>query len=132
MPVAQDRRPQITVPRTSAPDEPTSTLLAEGEGEAAEAGGSVVTQYRGVTWEKGTEFDSTWEYGATPAHFKLDRVSVIEGWRQGLEGVTAGSRVMLTVPPDLAYGSEGNSAVDVAPDRTLVYVIDVLDVIPPS
>ncbi|WP_017622532.1 FKBP-type peptidyl-prolyl cis-trans isomerase [Nocardiopsis chromatogenes] len=130
--VAQGRRPQITVPRTSAPDGPTSTVLIEGEGEPAEAGGSVVTQYRGVTWEEGREFDSTWEYGATPAHFRLDRASVIEGWRQGLEGVRAGSRVMLTVPPDLAYGPEGNTAVDVAPDRSLVYVIDVLDVVPPS
>ncbi|MDA2811080.1 FKBP-type peptidyl-prolyl cis-trans isomerase [Nocardiopsis sp. RSe5-2] len=130
--VVQGRRPQITVPRDSAPDEPTTTVLIEGDGEPAEAGASVVTQYRGVTWEEGTEFDSTWEYGATPAHFTLDRASVIEGWRQGLEGVRAGSRVLLTVPPDLAYGSEGNSAVDVAPDRTLVYVIDVLDVIPPS
>lgn|SRR5690625_4491297 len=57
--------------------------------------------------------------------------SVIEGWLDGLEGVQAGSRVMLTVPPESGYGSGGNEAVDVGPDETLVYVIDIVDVIPP-
>jgi len=79
-----------------------------------------------------SEFDSTWEYGAVPKNFALNRSSAIEGWIQGLAGVKAGSRVMLTVPPELGYGSAGNTAVDVAPDRTLVYVIDVLDVVRPS
>ncbi len=56
---------------------------------------------------------------------------MIAGWLDGLEGVRAGSRVMLTVPPELGYGSTGNEAVDLGSDETLVYVIDVVDVIPP-
>ncbi|MBR8741218.1 FKBP-type peptidyl-prolyl cis-trans isomerase [Nocardiopsis sp. MG754419] len=126
---SRGRPPQVSIPDTAPPDEPTTTFMIEGDGETATAGSTIVTQFQALTWADATEFDSTWEYGAVPKDFVLEPSSVIEGWLNGLEGARAGSRVMLTVPPESGYGSRGNAAVDVGPDETLVYVIDILDVI---
>ena len=49
---------------------------------------------------------------------------VIKGWTQGLTGKTVGSRVLLVVPKDLAYGDQGQG--DAKGD--LVFVVDILGV----
>ena len=79
--------------------------------------------YTGVLASDGTEFDSSWTRDA-PATFPL--TNLIQGWQQGLEGVTVGSRVVLQVPPDLGYGEAG-SPPTIPADADLVFVIDVLD-----
>ncbi|GHD36013.1 hypothetical protein GCM10007147_42920 [Nocardiopsis kunsanensis] len=130
--VPQGQQPQVSVPNTDPPEELITVTLIDGDGEPATAGSTVVTQFHALTWDDEEEFDSTWEYGASPKNFALEPSSVIEGWLDGLEGVRAGSRVMLIVPPESGYGSGGNEAVDVGPDETLVYVIDIVDVLPPT
>jgi peptidylprolyl isomerase len=55
--------------------------------------------------------------------FALD--NVIEGWQQGLPGVKVGSRVVLAIPSDKAYGEAG-SGKDIPPNADLIFVIDVL------
>lgn len=122
------QRPRVTVPDSAAPEDLGTQVLVEGEGTIVTEGARVVTQYTGVVWRTGEEFDSTWDYGAVPKEFRLDHESVIAGWIDGLTGQRAGSRVMLTVPPDLGYGSGGNTAVGIAADETLVYIIDILGV----
>ena len=51
---------------------------------------------------------------------RLDKV--IKGWTQGLTGKTVGSRVLLVIPKDLAYGDAGQG--DAKGD--LVFVVDIL------
>ena len=79
--------------------------------------------YTGVLAADGTEFDSSWGRGASTS-FPLG--NLIQGWQEGLEGVTVGSRVVLQVPPELGYGAEG-SPPTIPADADLVFVIDVLD-----
>ena len=52
---------------------------------------------------------------------------MIKGWDQGIEGMKVGGRRELVIPPDLAYGAQGQPP-DIAPNATLVFVIDLLDV----
>jgi peptidylprolyl isomerase len=52
---------------------------------------------------------------------------VIQGWSNGLPGVRVGSRVMLVIPPALAYGPTGGQAsAGIKKNDTLVFVIDIL------
>ena len=54
---------------------------------------------------------------------------MIPGWDQGVTGMKVGGRRELIIPPDLAYGAQGSPPA-IAPDATLIFVIDLLDVKP--
>src|SRR5690625_6332175 len=77
--------------------------------------------YTGWTWSDGEQFDSSWERGA-PFSFVQGAEQVITGWDEQLLDVPVGSQVMLVIPPEDAYGDQGELA-----GETLVFVIDILD-----
>lgn len=117
--------PTITVPSKAAPPATlTSTVLRKGNGPVVVSGDTVVTQYTGVVWRTGKVFDSSWSRGI-PESFVLGAGQVIAGWEQGLGGHTVGSRILLTVPAPLGYGTAGQPP-DINGTDTLVFVVDII------
>lgn len=57
-------------------------------------------------------------------HVLLNRV--IEGWKEGLAGQKVGSRVLLSIPAEKAYGEQG-SPPDIGENEPLLFVVDILD-----
>lgn len=112
--------------------EPPAKLLTavsiQGEGREAKKGDVLVMHYRGWAWDTGEEFDSSWNRGA-PFNFPLGEGKVIKGWDTALEGVKAGTQMVMAIPPDLAYGKQGQHQLA---GKTLLFVADVLAVIPPA
>lgn len=102
----------------------TSAVLRQGTGPRIVSGDTVVVQYTGVVWRTGKVFDSSWNRGF-PESFVLGAGQVVAGWEQGLGGRTVGSRILLTVPPALGYGSAGKPP-DVKGSDTLVFVVDII------
>ena len=100
----------------------TVTPLIKGTGPAVKAGQTITTNYVGVLYKDGQEFDSSWSRGE-PASFPIGVGQVIKGWDQGLVGVTVGSRVQIDIPADLAYGENPQNG---APAGPLRFVVDVL------
>jgi FKBP-type peptidyl-prolyl cis-trans isomerase len=128
--------PVIAVPKSAPPAKLTVTTLIKGTGAKLAAGDTVVAQYVGTNWRTGKVFSSSWPSTAQPTGqpflFQLGG-QVITGWNQGLPGITAGSRVMLTIPPALAYGPNGGQpSAGIKKNDTLVFVIDVLGEQAPS
>ncbi|WP_232676883.1 FKBP-type peptidyl-prolyl cis-trans isomerase [Nocardioides sp. R-C-SC26] len=102
----------------------TATLV-EGDGEKVESGDVVIVNYLGQTYRGKKPFDGSYERGETFTATLGPNRTVIEGWDRGLVGVPVGSRVLLQIPPDLAYGEQG-AGEDIPPNSTLYFVIDVL------
>lgn len=100
----------------------TVTTLVKGKGPAVKAGQQITTNYVGVFYKDGKEFDSSWSRNE-PATFPIGVGQVIKGWDQGLVGVPVGSRVQLDIPGDLAYGEQ---SVGGRPGGPLRFVVDVL------
>jgi len=119
-------KPEVEVPEGRPPDELVIEDLEEGDGEEAASGDQVTVQYVGVDFDGGEEFDSSWER-PEPFSFTLGGGEVIPGWDQGVEGMKVGGRRRLVIPPDLAYGPEGQPP-DIGPNATLVFVIDLVSV----
>ncbi|WP_369269978.1 FKBP-type peptidyl-prolyl cis-trans isomerase [Streptomyces sp. R11] len=116
----------ITIPKnTKAPKDLKEQVLIKGDGKKVEAGQGLVAQYTGVKWEDGKKFDSSWDHGGATA-FQIGTGSVVPGWDKGLVGKNVGDRVLLVIPPALAYGSNPNSELS---KNTLVFVVDILDVV---
>ena len=118
-------KPTVKVPSGPPPPKLKVEDLKEGEGPAAKAGDEVKVQYVGVDYKTGKEFDSSWSR-SEPFSFTLGVGEVIKGWDQGIEGMKAGGRRELIVPPGLAYGSKKVGAI--APNSTLVFVVDLLEI----
>jgi peptidylprolyl isomerase len=98
------------------------TNLIEGKGAEVKSGQNITTNYVGVFYKDGKEFDSSWQRGE-PATFPIGVGQVIKGWDQGLVGVKVGSRVQLDLPADLAYGNDASGGRPAGPLR---FVVDVL------
>lgn len=114
----------ITIPEDQdPPGELRQQVLIEGDGAEVEAGQAVAVQYTGVLWKNGEKFDSSWDRDSASA-FQIGTEQVVKGWDVGLVGKHVGDRVLLVLPPDMAYGEEGNDSIPA--NATLVFVVDII------
>ena len=120
----------VPEPKGASTDLPKDALeketLIEGDGAGLKAADAIVAHYVGVL-PSGELFDESWSRG-TPAQFVIGQGQVIPGWDEGLVGVKIGQRIQLTIGSDKAYGPTGKDPIP--PDPPLVFVIDVVDVVP--
>jgi peptidylprolyl isomerase len=119
-------KPEVEVPAGDPPQQLEVKDLVEGTGPEAKTGDLVTVQYVGVDYATGEEFDASWDRGA-PFPFTLGAGDVISGWDLGVAGMKVGGRRELIIPPDLAYGAQGQPPA-IAPNSTLIFVIDLLAV----
>lgn len=97
-----------------------------GCGDEVLADSTVQVHYVLKSQSSGAVVDSSWERGA-PFDVTLGQQQVISGWEEGIPGMRAGGRRTLVLGPDYGYGAAG-SPPDIAPNDTLVFVVDVLSV----
>jgi peptidylprolyl isomerase len=118
--------PTVSVPSGTPPTQLLVKDLIVGTGATARAGQSVTVQYIGYSWTTKQKFDASWDRHQ-PFTFTLGAGQVIPGWDQGVAGMRVGGRRELVIPPALAYGSQSPTPA-IAPDDTLIFVVDLLSV----
>lgn len=101
------------------PDDPPPTRLVvkdieEGDGEEVEGDDTILVDYVGVYYGSGRKFESSWDNDVFKETVTMDSGELIDGWERGLAGMKVGGRRELTIPPDLAFGTD-----------TVVYVVDL-------
>ena len=117
----------ITVPPgVSPPTTVQAKVLIQGSGALVAGGQRLMTQYAGVDWNTGKQFDSSFARKQI-ASFVYGSGTVISGWNTGLSGARIGDRILLIVPPADAYGSKGVPSAGIGGGDTLVFVIDIVD-----
>jgi peptidylprolyl isomerase len=117
------KKPTITKPSGDAPTKLVTKDVFVGKGPAAKAGDKLSMQYLGALYDTGKQFEASWDAGK-PFDFTLGQGAVIPGWDQGIVGMKAGGRRLLVIPPDLAYGDQGQG--DIPPNAPLIFVVDLL------
>jgi FKBP-type peptidyl-prolyl cis-trans isomerase FklB len=98
-------------------------VLEKGTGASAELTSTVETHYEGTLID-GTVFDSSYKRGET-ATFPVN--GVIAGWTEALQLMKEGDVWELTIPSDLAYGSQGAGGA-IEPNSTLRFKIELIKV----
>ena len=97
-------------------------VVLEGNGARPKSTDTVNVHYHG-TLINGSVFDSSVQRGE-PISFPLNQV--IQGWTEGLQLMTVGSKYTFFIPADLAYG---DSPVGTIPaGSTLVFDVELLGV----
>lgn len=99
-------------------------VIVMGTGTKPLATDKVKVHYHGTLLD-GTVFDSSVERGE-PITFPLN--GVIPGWTEGLQLMPIGSKFILYIPSDLAYGDRGNHGIN--PGATLIFEVELLDINP--
>jgi peptidylprolyl isomerase len=100
------------------------TTLIKGEGPVVEKGQTIAVDYLGQVYDAKKPFDES--YSKQPTSFPIGTGSVVKGWDQTLVGQTVGSRVILSIPPELGYGAAGNEQAGIKGTDTLYFVVDIL------
>ncbi|MGC8737243.1 MAG: FKBP-type peptidyl-prolyl cis-trans isomerase [Candidatus Hydrogenedens sp.] len=101
-------------------------VLKEGNGPKPKETDSVTVHYKGTLLD-GTKFDSSYDRGE-PVTFPLNRV--IKGWTEALQLMPVGSKWQLFIPPDLAYGKDGNQRIP--PNALLQFEVELIEIKPPE
>ncbi|NDF15305.1 FKBP-type peptidyl-prolyl cis-trans isomerase [bacterium] len=114
---------QVAMQATPPPKVEVSDI-SSGKGTEAVAGKSVTVHYTG-TLKDGTKFDSSVDR-KQPFTFTLGKGEVIKGWDQGVIGMKIGGKRKLSIPPELAYGSNAVGAIPA--NSTLFFEIELLEV----
>lgn len=99
-------------------------VLAEGEGDIPVATDKVKCHYHGTLID-GTVFDSSVERGQA-ADFPVN--GVIQGWVEALQLMSVGSKWKLTIPSELAYGTQGAGGA-IGPNAALVFEVELLEIL---
>ena len=113
----------------AAPLTVTSTersVVVEGDGAVAEFGATALvdfTMYSGTTGEVITATEYT---AGMQAQFIVNEVAFLPGLVKTIACSPAGSRVVGVVPATDAFGTSGQTDLGVAPDETVVFVVDVV------
>ena len=113
------KRDEVTVTESGLQYE----VIATGEGEKPSAASTVRVHYHG-TFANGDVFDSSVERGL-PATFAVN--GVIKGWQEIVPMMPTGSKWMVYVPSDLAYGSRDNQGMPA--NSTLIFEIELLEIV---
>ncbi|WP_316774601.1 FKBP-type peptidyl-prolyl cis-trans isomerase [Streptomyces sasae] len=120
------KAPSIDIPKVDPPKKLVSNYVLEGDGAEVKASQTILCQFKGEVWDSGKAFEQTYESGRL-AQFSIEQMQqVLKGLSQGLTGKKVGSRVLVVVPPDLAYGNNPPSGGVVKKGSTLVFSVDIL------
>jgi hypothetical protein len=124
------------IPPVTFPDGLKVIDLKVGTGPAVTQNEAVNIQYTG--WlSNGTKFDSSRERGqplcavlvTSAPNPPAGCTPVIPGWDEGIPGMKVGGRRKLIIPPQLAYGDQGQPPT-IPPNATLVFIVEVVSIQP--
>lgn len=99
-------------------------IIEEGTGEQAVAGKNIDVHYYGVLTD-GTRFDDSFSKQRVFS-FPLGQGRVIKGWDEGFALLKEGTKAILYIPAELAYGAADRGTIPA--NSELIFYVEMLDV----
>lgn len=120
------KKPACVKQTGKAPTDLVVQDLVVGTGATAREGDQVSMKYVGWLYDTCKEFDSSWKRNQN-FDLTLGGGQVIAGWDNGIAGMKVGGRRKLIIPPDQAYGAQGQPPT-IPANATLVFIVDLVKV----
>jgi len=102
-------------------------VAVSGSGKTPKLSDRVKVRYEGRHVD-GRIFDKS--KGEEPQEFRVDRT--VAGWQEVLPLMREGDKWEVVVPSHLAYGAKGSPFGNIGPNETLVFTIELMDVMDPG
>lgn len=109
--------PTVKIPEGPPPKELVVRDIVEGDGREVQDDDTILVDYVGVYYESRRKFENSWAKDVFKERYQMDSDELIDGWKQGLEGMRVGGRRELVIPSRLAFGN-----------GVVVYVIDLREI----
>ena len=101
-------------------------MEAEGKGKTPKTSDWIRVNYAGKHVD-GRVFDKSKE--GEPARLRVDRT--VPGWQEVLPRMREGDKWEVVIPSHLAYGASGTPYGNIGPNETLVFNIELVEVLEP-
>lgn len=116
-------KPTLAKGEGEPPKDLKVNVISEGGGPALKKGDLAKVDYLGQLWDGDKPFDNSFDRGE-PYPVTIGGGGVIEGWQKALDGQKVGSRIEVSIPPELGYGAQGQG--EIPANATLVFVMDIV------
>jgi len=132
---AVNGQPGIVIQELEKPKDLMFSTIKAGSGPVVKKGATVHIKYTGWTWPAAGDKPLTWDQSTwdtdraadIPVKSTDDGGSLPPGLYKALIGAKVGSQVLVVIPPKDGFAS-GSAPSGVAPDSTVIMVIDVLGI----
>lgn len=106
------------------------TEVITGDGAEVQDGATAQIHFSVYNGSTGKSLDSTGYDAAQLFQATVDESALLPGLVKTIRCSTVGSRVVSVVPPADAFGDTGNDQLGIGAGETVVFVVDVVDVLP--
>ena len=97
----------------------------EGDGHAALTGDTVLAHLLLVRGDNLVTLFNTWDRGE-PLEILLEDGYTLPGLQQGITGMSVGGTRILKMPPDLAFGPDGEPGLGLPAGRDLIAIVELV------
>jgi FKBP-type peptidyl-prolyl cis-trans isomerase len=104
-------------------------IIKQGTGETPKPGQQVTASYTGMLLN-GTKFDSNVDpqfNHVEPFSFNIMQGNVIQGWDLGFSYLNKGTKAILYIPSNLAYG-ENSPSPSIPANSPMIFEVELLDI----
>ncbi len=124
------KAPKVKFDDVLTVDSTAVRTIVDGDGDAVGDGSNVVTRLWVGNGQTKKQVFSSYDEGGQPEVLTVGSEQLIGGLRVGISDQTIGSRVAVAAPPADAFGDQGNPELGIGNADTVLFVIDLLSVIP--
>jgi peptidylprolyl isomerase len=122
--------PEVTFQNPVSVSAVQRTVVLEGDGTELQDGALAQIHFTIFNGESGENLDTTGYDAANLFQATVDEAALLPGLVKTLRCSTVGSRVVGVIPPADAFGDAGNEQLGVQPGEPVVFVVDVVSVLP--
>ncbi|GJF27458.1 peptidylprolyl isomerase [Kitasatospora sp. NE20-6] len=122
----------IEIPAEKPGGEFVVATVHEGDGATVAKGDWVTVNYTAKDWTTGKDVSSSYDSGGKPQLYQAGSGQLVPAFDQSVVGKKAGSRLLVVAPPAAGFGTAGNTSAGVGSQDTVVFVLDIVDVVPPD
>jgi FKBP-type peptidyl-prolyl cis-trans isomerase len=120
-----DAPTEAGVPESEGAADTTFVDLREGDGPELQPGQTAVVNYVVFRGDNLVPLESSWE-GGEPVSIGTAAGTGFPGFVEGLPGMAVGGRRAIVIPPDDAFGPDGNPQMGLPAGTDMIVVIDLL------
>lgn len=115
----------LEIPISTDAADTTVEVIEEGTGAVVEAGDTVAAHLLIVRGDNRVVLVNSWEQSA-PIQLPLEEGAVFPGFLKALPGTKIGDLLVVTMPPEDAYGEAGEPSMGLPADTDMIAVVKIL------